>query len=68
MRLHSLKIEGFKRIQTAEIIFGDTTFLIGANNAGKSSVLKAVEWLLSDKRRWILTVFIVNLMNHVKIK
>ncbi|MDO1821635.1 ATP-binding protein [Escherichia coli] len=43
MRLHSLKIEGFKRIQTAEIIFGDTTFLIGANNAGKSSVLKAVE-------------------------
>ncbi|MXD96178.1 AAA family ATPase, partial [Escherichia coli] len=42
MRLHSLKIKGFKRIQTAEIIFGDTTFLIGANNAGKSSVLKAV--------------------------
>lgn len=58
MRLHSLKIEGFKRIQTAEIIFGDTTFLIGANNAGKSSVLKAVEWLLSDKRRWILTVLL----------
>lgn len=51
MRLHSLKINGFKRILSAEIRFGDATFLIGANNAGKSTVLKAVEWLLSDKKR-----------------
>lgn len=51
MRLHSLKITGFKRIQSAEIKFGDATFLIGANNAGKTSVLKAVEWLLSDKKK-----------------
>ncbi|EMB6252913.1 AAA family ATPase [Serratia marcescens] len=51
MRLHSLKINGFKRIQSAKIKFGDATFLIGSNNAGKSSVLKAVEWLLSDKKR-----------------
>ncbi|EJU2550021.1 AAA family ATPase [Escherichia coli] len=57
MRLHSLKIKGFKRIQTAEIIFGDTTFLIGANNAGKSSVLKAVEWLLSDKKKMDIDCF-----------
>lgn len=51
MRLHSLKINGFKRIQSAEIKFGDATFLIGSNNAGKSSVLKAIEWLLSDKKK-----------------
>ncbi|WP_411749454.1 AAA family ATPase [Serratia marcescens] len=51
MRLHSFKINGFKRIQSAEIKFGDATFLIGSNNAGKSSVLKAVEWLLSDKKK-----------------
>jgi len=51
MRLHSFKVNGFKRIQSAEIKFGDATFLIGSNNAGKSSVLKAVEWLLSDKKR-----------------
>ena len=51
MRLHSIKVRGFKRIQSAEIKFGDATFLIGANNAGKSSILKAVEWLLSDKKR-----------------
>lgn len=50
MKLHSLKIDGFKRIQSAKILFGDATFLIGPNNAGKSSVLKAIEWLLSAKK------------------
>lgn len=50
MKLHSLKINGFKRIECTQILFGDATFLIGANNAGKSTVLKAVEWLLSGKK------------------
>jgi putative ATP-dependent endonuclease of the OLD family len=51
MRLHSLKIEGFRRIREANITFGDTTFLIGANNCGKSTVLRAIKSLLSvDKR------------------
>jgi len=50
MKLHSLKIEGFKRIQSAKVLFGDATFLIGPNNAGKSTVLKAIEWLLSAKK------------------
>ncbi|HDE1655076.1 TPA: AAA family ATPase, partial [Klebsiella pneumoniae] len=44
-------INGFKRIHNAQVNFGDATFLIGSNNAGKSSVLKAIEWLLSDKKR-----------------
>jgi len=47
MKLHSLKINGFKRIESADIFFGEATFLIGPNNAGKSSVLKAIERLLS---------------------
>lgn len=51
MRLHSLKIEGFKRIKKAELLFGQATFLIGSNNAGKSSVLKAIEYLLSGKKQ-----------------
>lgn len=51
MRLHSLKIDGFKRIQKADIIFGQATFLIGSNNSGKSSVLKAIEYLLSAKKQ-----------------
>ncbi|MGQ8845415.1 ATP-dependent nuclease [Serratia sp. TSA_7] len=53
MRLHTLKINGFKRIHNAQVKFGDATFLIGSNNAGKSSVLKAIEWLLSDKKRMV---------------
>jgi predicted ATP-dependent endonuclease of OLD family len=50
MKLHSLKISGLKRIKATEIIFGDATFLIGANNCGKSTVLKAIEYLLSAKK------------------
>lgn len=50
MKLHSLQIDGFKRIQSTKIFFGDATFLIGQNNAGKSTVLKAIEWLLSAKK------------------
>lgn len=51
MKLHELDIEGFRRIKKAKIIMGDATFLIGANNAGKSSALKAIDYLLSDKKQ-----------------
>jgi len=51
MRLHSLKIEGFKRIRKADVQLGQATFLIGSNNSGKSSVLKAIESLLSAKKQ-----------------
>src|SRR5690625_2274114 len=51
MRLHSLKIEGFRRHFETNLVFSDATFLIGANNSGKSSVLKAIEYLLSDSRK-----------------
>ena len=50
MRLYTLKIEGFRRIQSAKILFAEATFLIGANNSGKSTVFKAVEYLLSGKK------------------
>ncbi len=44
MKLYSLKVNGFKRVQSAEIKSGDATFLIGANNDGKSYFLKDVKW------------------------
>ncbi len=50
MRLHTLKIEGFRRIHSTKIQFGEATFLIGANNSGKSTVFKAMEYLLSGKK------------------
>lgn len=50
MKIHSLKISGFKRLKEVEIFFGDATFLIGQNNCGKSSAIKAIETLLSAKK------------------
>ena len=51
MRLHTLKIEGFRRLQNNTVDFGDATFLIGANNTGKSTVLRAIDHLLSANKR-----------------
>jgi putative ATP-dependent endonuclease of OLD family len=50
MRLHSLTIDGFKRIKKSKVFFGEATFLIGMNNAGKSSILQAIECLLNAKK------------------
>lgn len=50
MRLHRLKIKGFRRLKEVELFFGDATFLIGQNNCGKSTILKAIETLLSAKK------------------
>ena len=46
MQLYSLNIEGFRKHINTQIIFSDSTFLIGENNVGKSSVLYALEYLL----------------------
>ena len=51
MKLHTLKISGFKRLKEVTINFGEATFLIGQNNCGKSSILKAIEILLSAKKQ-----------------
>ena len=46
MQLYSLNIEGFRKHTDTKIIFSDSTFLIGENNVGKSSILYALEYLL----------------------
>lgn len=51
MKLYRLRIEGYKRIESATVMFGDATFMIGPNNMGKSSVLGAITHLLSGHRR-----------------
>lgn len=51
MKLKSIKIEGFRKHYSTEVICEDTTFLIGPNNAGKSSVLKAIKYLLEGKKK-----------------
>lgn len=51
MKLHSFRIEGFRRHVNTEVLFSDATFLIGENNAGKSSVLKALEYFLNGTKK-----------------
>ncbi|WP_318456804.1 AAA family ATPase [Photobacterium leiognathi] len=50
MYLHKLRVQGFKRLVDIEIEFNSATFLIGQNNSGKSSLIKAVEYLLTNKQ------------------
>lgn len=50
MKLSKLRIHGFKRLKDVTLAFGEATFLIGPNNAGKSSALQAIEFLLSDTK------------------
>ena len=51
MRLHRLKIVGYKRLEDVELLFNDATFLIGQNNTGKSSILNAIGILLSATKQ-----------------
>ncbi|WP_405278488.1 AAA family ATPase [Cobetia sp. Ld8] len=45
MRLHEVHIKNFRKLKDCKIKFRDTTFLIGPNNAGKSSVFCAIDYL-----------------------
>jgi putative ATP-dependent endonuclease of the OLD family len=47
MRLGRIIIKNFRRIEEADIVFDSTTFLIGANNIGKTSVIRAIDALLT---------------------
>nr|WP_312216661.1 AAA family ATPase [Clostridioides sp.] len=58
MRLHSLFIEGFRKHSDTKIYFSDATFLIGENNVGKSSVLAALKYLLSDTKKIPMNEFL----------
>ncbi len=48
MKLEKLEIEGFRKCHKVNIELGDATFLIGENNVGKSSILKAIELILTN--------------------
>ncbi|WP_375320651.1 AAA family ATPase [Aliivibrio logei] len=50
MYLHKLKVQGFKRLVDVEVEFNSATFLIGQNNSGKSSLIKAIDYLLTNKQ------------------
>lgn len=46
MKLRHLKIENFRGITNLELELGDTTVLIGENNAGKTAILDAIRYAM----------------------
>lgn len=50
MKLSKIKIHNFRKLNDVEVYLGDATFLIGANNSGKTSTLSAIEYLLTSKK------------------
>lgn len=50
MRLNTIKIRNFRKLNDVEVKFGEATFLIGANNSGKSSTLDAIKYLVEGKK------------------
>lgn len=51
--IESLRIAGFRGIQNLEITFAPMTVLIGVNNSGKTTILKALGLALGDYARYI---------------
>lgn len=50
MKIRRLKIENFRGIKAAELLFPDHVVLIGDNNTGKSTVLEAIDLVLGPDR------------------
>lgn len=48
-KITNLKILNFRSCKNIEIELSDFTPIVGYNNAGKSNVLSAIEWLLKDR-------------------
>jgi energy-coupling factor transporter ATP-binding protein EcfA2 len=64
MRLGRFDIQNFKGIQNASIKWDDILVLIGENNAGKSTVLQALQLYLSGSQAKDASLFFDNLTEH----
>lgn len=43
MKLRRIELENFKAFERLTVVFSDTTFVVGPNNAGKSTLLSAIK-------------------------
>ena len=72
MRIAELRLDGFCRHLHTKIDFGDATYLIGENNVGKSSILRALNIMLSASKNIDVTEYFAynnencDGLNHVK--
>lgn len=63
-----LRINGFRGIQNLEITLPKVTILFGQNNAGKTSIIKALQLVLGDYGRSLSSEdFFINSLNDQQI-
>ena len=48
IRLESIRIKGFRGFRNIEMDFENTSVLVGANNSGKTTILKALQIALTN--------------------
>lgn len=53
IQIDKVRITGFRGISDIEITLSKVTLLIGQNNSGKTSVIKALQLALSDYARFL---------------
>ena len=51
VRLIAVRIADFRSLTNIEVALSDLTVLVGANNAGKTSLLDAVQFAIGANRR-----------------
>lgn len=54
MKLEKIMIKNFRRISEAEITLASSSFIIGPNNSGKTTVIDAIDALLSLKAEKVI--------------
>ncbi|GAB6158803.1 hypothetical protein JCM39194_20030 [Desulfotomaculum varum] len=52
MKINKLMVQNFRNHKQTEIVLDKVNFFVGRNNAGKSSLLAAIEWGLTGKCLW----------------
>ena len=68
-KINKIKLQNFKRFETFEALFDNKiNMLIGDNEAGKSSILSAIDLVLSGSRHKIESAGLDNLFNTNVIK
>ena len=70
MKLRYLKIENFKSAGNIELFFKDLQSIVGANNSGKSNILKALDLLINPSVRLIEeeTFWDLDIENEIRIE
>lgn len=57
MQIRSLKVTGLRSINSASLTFDDVTVLIGSNNAGKSTLMLALQLFFEASPKWTVDDF-----------